>query len=205
MPGSIFSRDQRGLAAARAIQLDTDVPSRYRAIAIALHWLMAIVLILLVVLGLYMVSLPDVGFDTRKIVLILYHKQLGIFALTLAVLRLAWRVGHALPALVETLPEWQKVIARFVHLCLYGLMFALPVTGWLMSSAAGFPVSFLGLFELPDLISHNDYLFRAFVQAHKWLSYALIGLTLLHIGAALGHHFLAKDETLQKMLPRAHF
>src|SRR6185369_16783041 len=119
--------------------------------------------------GLYMVSLPDVGFDTRKIVLILSHKQLGMFALALALLRLAWRVGHALPALVETLPEWQKVAARLVHLCLYALMFVLPVTGWLMSSAAGFPVSFLGLSDLPDLIPKDDYLFQAFVQAHKWL------------------------------------
>lgn len=84
-------------------------------------------------------------------------------------------------------------------------MFALPVTGWLLSSAAGFPVSFLGLFELLDFVSPNEYLFRAFVQAHKWLGYALIGLTLVHVGAALAHHFLAKDETLQKMLPRAHF
>jgi len=187
------------------MELNIEMPSRYGATAIALHWLMAIVLIALLVLGLYMVSLPDVGFDTRKIFLILYHKQLGILALTLAVLRLAWRFGHALPALVETLPEWQKVIARFVHLCLYGLMFALPVTGWLMSSAAGFPVSFLGLFELPDLVSQNEYLFRAFVQAHRWSSYALIGLTLVHAGAALRHHFLCKDETLRKMLPRAYY
>jgi cytochrome b561 len=204
MLGSIFSRDQPGFAAARDIQLNADVPPRYDAIAIALHWLMAIVLIALVLLGLYMAGLPDVGFDTRKIFLILSHKQLGIVALTLAVLRLAWRVGHALPASVATLPEWQKVIARFVHLCLYGLMFALPVTGWLMSSAAGFPVSFLGLFELPDFVSPNENLFRAFVQAHKWLSYALIGLTLVHAGAALEHHFLARDETLHKMLPGAH-
>jgi cytochrome b561 len=202
---SIFSRVPRGLAAARRVVSSTEpAPQRYGATAIALHWLMAIVLIPLVVLGLYMVSLPDVGFDTRKIALILYHKQLGILALTLAVLRLAWRVGHVLPALVETLPEWQKVIARFVHLCLYGLMFALPVTGWLMSSAAGFPVSFLGLFDLPDFVSPNDYLFRAYVQAHKWLGYALIGLTVVHAGAALRHHFLAKDETLRKMLPRPH-
>jgi cytochrome b561 len=204
MFGSIFSRDHPSLAAARATQLNTDVPSRYSAMAIALHWLMAIVLFALLVQGLYMVSLPDVGFDTWKILLILYHKQLGMLALTLAVLRLAWRVGHALPALVETLPEWQKVIARFVHLCLYGLMFALPVTGWLMSSAAGFPVSFLGLFQLPDVVSPNEYLFRAYAQAHKWLSYGLIGLTLVHAGAALRHHFVIKDETLQKMLPGAH-
>jgi cytochrome b561 len=96
------------------------------------------------------------------------------------------------------------VIARFVHLCLYGLMFALPVTGWLMSSAAGFPVSFLGLFQLPDFVSPNEYLFRAYAQAHKWLSYGLIGLTLVHAGAALRHHLVIKDETLQKMLPGAH-
>ena len=200
MPGSIFSRDHPGFAA-RAVQLGAGVSPGYGAIAIGLHWLMAIVLIALLVLGLYMVSLPDVGFDTWKIFLILYHKQLGMLALALAVLRLGWRVGHALPALVQSLPEWQKVIARFVHLCLYGLMLALPVTGWLMSSAAGFPMSFLGLFELPDLVAPNDYLFGAYRQAHKWSSYALIGLTLVHTGAALTHHFVRKDETLRKMLP----
>ncbi|HXD39716.1 MAG TPA: cytochrome b [Ramlibacter sp.] len=168
--------------------------------AVALHWLMAIVLTVLVVLGLYMVSLPDVGFDTRKIVLILYHKQLGMFALALALLRLGWRVGHALPALVETLPEWQQVAARLVHLCLYALMLALPVTGWLMSSAAGFTVSLLDLFDLPDLVPKDDFLFQAFVQAHRWSGYALIALTLLHAGAALTHHFVNRDETLKKML-----
>ncbi|HXE50248.1 MAG TPA: cytochrome b [Ramlibacter sp.] len=175
-------------------------PRRYGAVAIGLHWLMAIVLTVLVVMGLYMASLPDVGFDTRKIVLILYHKQIGMFALALALLRLGWRVGHVLPALVETLPDWQQVAARLVHLCLYAVMFALPVTGWLMSSAAGFTVSLLGLFDLPDLVVKDDFLFQAFVQAHKWLSYALIALTVVHAGAALMHHFVNKDETLRKML-----
>jgi cytochrome b561 len=176
-------------------------PQRYDAVAIALHWLMAIVLAALVVFGLYMVSLPDVGFDTRKILLILYHKQLGMLALVLVLLRVGWRAAHALPALVETLPEWQKVTARVVHLCLYALMLALPVTGWLMSSAAGFPVSFLGLFDLPDLVSQNDYLFRAFAGVHKWLSYALIAMTAMHAAAALTHHFMFRDDTLKKMLP----
>ena len=164
-----------------------------------LHWLMAIVLSLLIVVGLYMVSLPDVGFDTKKIGLILYHKQLGVAALVLALLRLAWRVGNALPRLVETLPDWQKVIARFVHLCFYALMFALPVTGWIMSSAAGIPVSFFGLFDLPDLVSYDDRLFHLFIELHKWLGYALIVLILIHAGAALRHHLLFKDETLKKM------
>jgi cytochrome b561 len=173
---------------------------RYGAVAVALHWLMAIVLTVLVVLGLYMTSLPDVGFDMKKIVLILYHKQIGMFALALVLLRMGWRIGHLLPALVDTLSEWQKVAARLVHLCLYALMFALPLTGWLMSSAAGFSVSLLGLFDLPDLVPKDDFLFQAFIQAHKWSSYALIALAAVHAGAALMHHFVNKDETLKKML-----
>lgn len=174
---------------------------RYGAVAILFHWLMAALLVGLAGLGLYMVSLPDVGFDTRKITLILYHKGFGILALFLAAVRLAWRVGNALPALVENLPDWQKVIARFVHLCFYGLMFALPVSGWLMSSAAGIPASFFGWFTLPDLVAHDEYLFKVFIQIHKWLGYALMGLILVHVGAALRHHFLFKDDTLRRMLP----
>jgi len=81
------------------------------------------------------------------------------------------------------------------------VMFALPVTGWLMSSAAGIPVSFLGLFTLPDLVARNDRLFHFMIEVHAWLAYLLIGLLVLHIGAALEHHFIFKDETLKKMLP----
>ena len=180
-----------------------NTEQRYGAVAVLLHWLMALLLVALIALGLYMVSLPDVGFDSKKITLILYHKELGILALGLFAMRLAWRLGNVLPRLVATLPDWQKVIARFVHLCFYGLMFMLPVTGWLMSSAAGIPVSFVGLFDLPDLVSHDEYLFQTLIVIHKWLGYALIVLILIHVGAALRHHFLFKDETLKKMLPRA--
>src|SRR5689334_12551308 len=117
-----------------------NTSKRYGAVAMALHWTMALLLIGLVVLGLYMTSLPDVGFDKRKILLILYHKQLGMLALALAALRFAWRFGSILPALTKEIPEWQQVAARFVHLCFYALMFALPLSGWLMSSASGIPV-----------------------------------------------------------------
>src|SRR6185369_15225758 len=84
----------------------------YGLVAMVLHWLMALLLIVLIALGLYMVSLPDAGFDKRKITLILVHKELGVAALLLVALRLAWRVGNLLPALVADLPEWQKVTAR---------------------------------------------------------------------------------------------
>jgi cytochrome b561 len=175
--------------------------SSYGAVSMVLHWLMALVLTALVVVGLYMTSLPDAGFNTWKIRLILYHKQLGMLALALVAIRLLWRLSNLLPRLVEALPDWQKVVARFVHLCFYGLMFALPVTGWLMSSAAGIPVSVLGLFTLPDLVGHNDRLFHTLIDIHKWLSYALVACMLAHIGAALRHHFMFRDDTLKKMLP----
>jgi len=167
----------------------------------ALHWLMALLLSVLVALGLYMTRLPDVGFDTWKIRLILYHKQLGIVALTLVAARLLWRVGNVLPDLVANLPDWQKVIARLVHLCFYALMLALPLTGWLMSSATGIPVSVLGLFTLPDLVPYDDRLFHTLVDLHRYLGYALMVCMAAHIGAALRHHFLLRDNTLRKMLP----
>lgn len=174
---------------------------QYGAVAVLLHWLMALFLAGLIALGLYMVSLPDVGFDKKKITLIIYHKELGLVALALMVLRLAWRFSNVIPRLVEDLPDWQKIAARFVHLCFYALMLALPITGWLMSSAAAIPVSFLGLFTLPDIVQKDDYLFQVFIGIHKALGYALIAFISVHVGAALRHHFIQKDETLRRMLP----
>lgn len=174
---------------------------RYGGVAIVLHWGMAILLIALVAIGLYMTRLSDVGYDQVKIRLIIFHKELGIVALWLAMMRFAWRLGNELPSLVRGLPEWQMVAARFVHLCFYALMFALPVTGWLMSSAAGFSVPFVGLFYLPDLIGYNEHRFQVLLQVHKVLGYALIPFICVHAGAALRHHFVSRDDTLRKMLP----
>lgn len=178
-----------------------NTEDRYGSVAILLHWLMAFLMIGLVALGLYMVRLPDVGFDTKKITLILLHKEIGLLVLLLFAVRLAWRITQILPQLVAHLPDWQKVAARFVHLCFYALMFALPVSGWLMSSAAGIPVSFFGLFMLPDFLPHDEYLFQRLIDIHRWFAYGLILLIFVHVGAALRHHFLFKDDTVRKMLP----
>jgi cytochrome b561 len=178
-----------------------NTEDRYGVVAILLHWLMAFLIIGLAALGLYMVTLPDAGFNTKKITLILLHKEFGLSVLALLAVRLAWRLTHVLPQLAAHLPDWQKVTARFVHLCFYALMFALPVTGWLMSSAAGIPVSFFGLFMLPDLLPHNEYLFQRFIDIHKWFGYVFIFFIFVHVGAALRHHFVFKDDTLRKMLP----
>ncbi|HSU06263.1 MAG TPA: cytochrome b [Acetobacteraceae bacterium] len=172
----------------------------YGAAAITLHWLMAALIATLVALGIYMVRLPDVGFDAKKITLILIHKEIGMVALALVCARLVWRLLNPLPHLAETLPEWQKVAAIFVHLCFYALMFVLPVSGWIMSSAAGIPVSFLGLFTLPDFVPHDDDLFARLQQMHDWLGYLMAVFICVHASAALRHHFVLRDETLRKML-----
>ncbi|MBV8091672.1 MAG: cytochrome b [Acetobacteraceae bacterium] len=178
----------------------TNTKRHYGAVAIVLHWLMAALITALAGLGIYMVRLPDVGFDTKKIVLILAHKEMGMVALALAAVRLGWRQVNQLPRLAHTIPEWQQIAGIFVHLCFYALMVALPVTGWVMSSAAGIPVSILGLFTLPDLVRHDEDLFGRLRQVHDWLGYGMAALICIHAGAALRHHFLLHDETLRKML-----
>ena len=178
-----------------------NTEDRYGAVALLFHWSMALIVIGTAALGLYMVTLPDVGFNTNKVTLVLYHKEFGLLVLVLLATRLAWRVTQILPRLVEHLPDWQKIAARFVHLSFYALMFALPMTGWLMSSVAGIPVSVLGLFTLPDLLPRDDYLFQRLIDVHKWLGYALVLLIFGHVGAALRHHFVFKDDTLRRMLP----
>jgi cytochrome b561 len=188
-------------AAERTMTGIVNTANRYGLAAILLHWAMAALLLGLILLGLYMVALPESGYDTRKISLILMHKQLGILALSLAVLRVAWRSINPLPALELGLPLWQQFAARFVHLLLYALMFALPLSGWLMSSAAGIPVSFFGLVTLPDYLPRDERWFHALITAHGLLADALMLLLALHAGAALGHHFLFRDATLIRMLP----
>lgn len=176
---------------------------RYGSIAILLHWGMAVLLVVLIGSGLYMVRLPDVGFDTWKITVILVHKALGMAALFAVVLRLLWRWTNVLPRLVEGLPPWQQVAARFVHLAFYALMFAVPLTGWMLNSAGGYPLTFFGMFDIPDLVAHNELLFRQFIDVHRWLAYALLLFLFLHAGAALRHHLQLRDDTLRRMLPGA--
>lgn len=177
-----------------------NTQERYGTVAIALHWIAALMLAVLIGMGLYMVGLPDAGFDKVKITLILYHKELGLAALLVAIVRLAWRMSNHLPTLVDALPYWQKVTARFVHLAFYGLMFALPISGLLMSSAAAIPVSAFGVVDLPDLVAPSDNLFHRMIQVHRWLGYGLLVLIGVHAGAALMHHFLKRDDTLRKIV-----
>ncbi len=127
------------------------------------------------------------------------HKEFGILILMLVMFRIVWRIGNIVPLLPSTIPWWQKLAAHTVHWMLYGFMFALPITGWLMTSAAGLPPSFFGFFTLPSLIEPNDALLGLFENIHSWLAYGLIATFCAHVGAALKHHFINKDEVLRRM------
>src|SRR5260370_1058274 len=118
-----------------------NTEDRYGAVAILFHWSIAFLVIGLAALGLYMVTLPDVGFNTKKVTLVLYHKEFGVSVFVLLATRLAWRVTHVLPRLVEHLPDWQTIAARFVHLSFYALLFPFPMTRCLTSSPAAIPLS----------------------------------------------------------------
>jgi cytochrome b561 len=170
---------------------------RYGWLAILLHWLMAVLLILLVVLGLYMTRIP---ISPLKLKLYGWHKQLGILALILVVGRLLWRLINQRPVFPFVMPDWEKFAALSAHWTFYACMFLLPISGWLLTSAAGLPVSFFGWGVLPDFIAPNESQRLWLTQIHNWLAYLLIGLLCLHTLAAFKHHFINKDDILRRML-----
>lgn len=170
---------------------------RFGIIAIILHWLMAILIVGLIILGLYMTRIP---LNPFKLKLYGWHKEVGMLVLFLVVFRLCWRIMNTNPQLPIEMPLWEKISAHCVHWVFYFFMFALPLSGWLLTSSAGLPASFFGLFVLPDLISANEEQRFLFTQIHDWLGYILIGFICLHTLAALKHHFINKDDILQRML-----
>src|SRR3990167_1520285 len=174
--------------------------NRYGIVAITLHWLMAVLIIGLIILGLYMVRLP---ISLQKLKFYGWHKEYGLLALFLVAIRLGWRFANISPVLPDHLAKLQKLAAHAAHYLLYLLMFALPLTGWLLTSAAGLPVSFFSLFVLPDLVAPDENLRMLLILVHEYLGYALIAVICAHAAAALQHHFYHKDDILRRMLPRS--
>lgn len=170
----------------------------YGSLAKLLHWAVAVLIISALCLGLYMTGL---SLSPRKLRLFSYHKWIGITVLGLLILRAAWRVWHGAPPALPA-PRWQQRAASLTHALLYLLMAVVPLTGWAMSSALGFPVVYLGRFALPDLVGKDRGLGETLVTVHTGLNYLLIALLLLHVAAALKHHFVDRDATLVRMLPR---
>ena len=174
----------------------------YTRTAIALHWLIALLIFSAFPLGIYMADLP---FSPQRLKLYNWHKWAGVTILVLSALRLLRRVTHrppALPKAVEkTMPGWQKLAHHGTHHLLYVLFFAVPLIGWAYSSAAGFPIVFLGLWQLPDFVPVSKDLAEAIKPWHQYTAFALAALGVLHIAAALKHHLVDRDGLLHRMLP----
>lgn len=162
-----------------------------------LHWLAAVLVVAGFVLGLQMVDLP---FSPTKLKWFAWHKWLGVTVFGLALARLLTRLLVTAPAPLP-MPAWQARAAHAAHGLLYALMLAIPLTGWLFSSAKGVPTVYLGLVPLPSLVDKDEALAAALKAAHFWLNMGLATVVIAHAGAALKHHVLDRDDTLRRMLP----
>jgi len=175
---------------------------RYTGVAMLLHWVMALGLIGLVGFGLYMTSLP---FSPVRLKFYNWHKWAGMTLLALLVLRALWRATHRPPelpqAVASAMPAWQHLAHHATHVGLYGLMLAVPLLGWAYSSAAGFPIVWLGVLPLPDWVPVSKELADAIKPFHALSAWALVGLVALHVGAALKHQLINKDGLLLRMWP----
>lgn len=172
--------------------------AKYGAIAQLFHWTIVVLVITQFVLAQRADGLP------RGIALLqtlALHKSVGITIFALAVLRLLWRWVNPVPPVPPSSPRWQHLGARISHVALYALLLLMPLFGWLMSSARNFPVSWFGIATLPDLIGPSEKAYDFFHEGHELLAKVLFVLALLHIAAALKHHFIDRDDVLLRMLP----
>ena len=172
----------------------------YAPVAKLLHWLVALLVLGMIGLGLWMVDLP---LGLAKLYAYAWHKWIGLTVLVLTVLRLAWRAWRPPPTLPPTVTAWERAIAPWSHGLLLVLLVALPVSGWLMSSAGGVKVIWFSLLELPDLVSRDLALFERLRTWHHWLAWTLMALLALHVAAVLRHDVLRRDGIFRRMSPFA--
>jgi len=176
---------------------------RYGLVQRLLHWLIAVIAIVMLGVGL---TLGNLGYDGAVATfgqdvtnsLYAYHKSFGVLLLGLMVLRLLFRLSLGAPPYREPLAAWQRVASRVVHGLLYVVLLGMPVVGWLATAAGGFPVQFFD-WTLPGLIGKDEPLGKNLFELHGWLGWVLIGLILLHVAGALMHWLVQKDGVMQRM------
>jgi cytochrome b561 len=167
---------------------------RYDAVARSLHWTIGALIVANLIIG--------IGHEPLRQFLpaMPFHKAIGMTVLALSLVRLGWRLTHPAPPLPANMVGWEKVAAHAIHWIFYGLMIALPMTGWIFSSASKYPISWFGLFEIPKLaVEKGSALAEITNEVHELLGYAWIALLLIHVGAALRHHFVLKDGLMARM------
>lgn len=173
---------------------------RWGSVSKSLHWLIALLILALGIVGLIMGEFPK---TPKYFWIYTAHKSIGITVLVLVVARLLWRLYAGAPEAVPGTPSWQERVASATHWLLYVMMFAIPLSGWLYDSASGLrPFKLFGLFDMPKLVAPSDQISQVSHAIHEWGFWALILMVLAHAGAAFYHHIQQRDATLVRMLPQ---
>lgn len=174
---------------------------RYTKVAIVLHWTIALLILSLIVFGLLMTQ----EWVPKRFVLYQWHKSVGVLVLVLSVARLIWRLTHRPPTLPSAMPTWQRSASHATHGLFYALLIVMPILGWAMVTASELPVPtvLFNLIPLPDMpgIPEADAVSARFRLLHEIGAKLFIALIVLHIGAALKHHFKDRDDILRRMVP----
>lgn len=176
-----------------------NTAEKWGGVARTLHWLVAALIVAAIVLGVMREDVPQ----SQLFLVLTLHKSMGLLVLALVLCRIVWRLGDKAPRPLPTMPRWQIVSAEIVHWALYGLMLAVPVTGYLMSSFGHYPFPFFmqEAWPVPLVLDRNPALQEVFSEVHETLAWVMVGVLVAHIGAALYHHFVAKDAILARMTP----
>lgn len=174
-------------------------PDRYGAVAQSAHWLTVLLLVGAFTLGF---TMTEMAMSPTRLKLYAYHKWIGVTVFALVALRLLWRLLKGAPAYPATMAPWERRLAGLTHGLLYLLLFAAPLSGWLMSSAKGFQTVYFGVLSLPDLLAKDKELGHLLEDVHELLTSTMLGLVALHLAAVVKHQFLDRDGVLRRMLPR---
>jgi cytochrome b561 len=173
----------------------TNTSRHFSPLARLLHWTMAVLILTMLFVGVGMVATVSHAHAT----LIALHRPLGVALLVLALIRVGVRLKNGSPALPSDMPTLQRFAAKASHLVLYALFIAMPLIGWAMLSAGGYPVTLFGVYHLPAIVSQDVDLFALLRALHTWLAFALFATVLLHIAAALFHGLIRRDGVFSSM------
>ena len=170
----------------------------YGLVSRLFHWSVAVLIIVLLWLGWYMVDLSY--YDRWSNVTLEWHKVLGMLALLAGVLKIVWALGSHAPAPLPSMARWERLSARAMHLTLIAMMVAIPITGYVISTSAGDGIAIFGWFVVPAVLPESEGLRDLAIELHYYLAYGTAALVLLHIMAALKHQFIDRDGTLSRMI-----
>jgi cytochrome b561 len=172
-----------------------NAPHAFHPLARLLHWIMAVLILVMLFVGVGMITTVS----SKHQWLLAIHRPLGATLLVLVLLRLCVRLRFKPPALPVDMPAWLQFLAHASHWVLYGLMIAIPLVGWAMLSAGGYPIMLGSAWHLPPLLPANGELFAWLRVAHGCLAYLLFLTILGHMGAALYHALIRRDDVFPSM------